>query len=117
MCATCGCGGKDAAGASESVTRIDGRELHHHDHDHLSEHDHHHHHHHPHDHGRHNDALDYGNGLAGLHVPGLSQQRIILIERNILTRNAEFAAANRARFAAADVFAINLMSSPGSGKT
>jgi hydrogenase nickel incorporation protein HypB len=50
-------------------------------------------------------------------VPGLSQQRIIRIERNILAKNAEFAAANRARLAAAEVFALNLMSSPGSGKT
>ena len=121
MCTTCGCGGKDAAGASESVTRIDGRELYRHDHDHLSGDDHHHHnnhhHHHPHDHGGHHDAHDYVGGLAGMHVPGLSQQRIIQIERNILAKNAEFAAANRARFAAANVFAINLMSSPGSGKT
>ena len=121
MCTTCGCGGQDTAGVSESA--IDGRELHRHDHDHLSvddhnHHDHdHHHHHHPHDRGGHHDAHDYSSGLAGMHVPGLSQQRIIQIERNILARNAEFAAANRARFAAANVFAINLMSSPGSGKT
>jgi len=98
------------------MTRIDGRELHRHDHDHLSGADDHHHD-HPHDRGGHHDTPEYGNGLAGIHVPGLSQQRIIQIERNILAKNDECAAANRARFAAANVFAINLMSSPGSGKT
>ena len=120
MCTTCGCNEHETAGAGESVTRVDGRELHRHDHDHLSDRDHHHHHDHhadPHHHGRPHDVQDYGSGLAGLHVPGLSQQRIIRIERNILAKNAEFAAANRARLAAAEVFALNLMSSPGSGKT
>jgi hydrogenase nickel incorporation protein HypB len=120
MCTTCGCNEHETAGAGESVTRVDGRELHRHDHDHLSDRDHHHHHDHhadPHHHGRPHDVQDYGSGLAGLHVPGLSQQRIIQIERNILAKNAEFAAANRARLAAAEVFALNLMSSPGSGKT
>jgi hydrogenase nickel incorporation protein HypB len=108
-------------GAGDSVTRIDGRELHRHEHDHLSDHDHHYHdhshHHSHHHHGSHTDAHDYGSDLAGMHVLGSSQQRIIQIERNILSKNAEFAAANRARLAAADVFALNLMSSPGSGKT
>ena len=122
MCTMCGCEEKEAAGTSESVTRIDGRELHHHDHNHLSEDDPHHHnqnhqHHHPYNDGRRHEAHDYGTCLAGMHVPGLSQQRIIQIERNILAKNAEFAAANRARLAAANVCAINLMSSPGSGKT
>ena len=118
MCTTCGCNGNDATGASGSATRIDGRELHRHEHSHPSgDGHHHHHHHHSHDHGTHDNAHDYGSGLAGMHAPGLSQRRIIQIERSILTKNAEFAAANRARFAAANVFAVNLMSSPGSGKT
>jgi hydrogenase nickel incorporation protein HypB len=50
-------------------------------------------------------------------VPGLSQQRIVQIERDILGKNDELANANRARFAAAGVFALNLVSSPGAGKT
>jgi hydrogenase nickel incorporation protein HypB len=50
-------------------------------------------------------------------VPGLSQQRIVQIERDILGKNDELAKANRARFAAAGVFALNLVSSPGAGKT
>ena len=42
---------------------------------------------------------------------------MIQLERNILGRNAEYAAANRARLGTARVTALNVMSSPGSGKT
>jgi hydrogenase nickel incorporation protein HypB len=55
--------------------------------------------------------------LAGVHIAGLSQQRIVQIERDILGKNDELANANRDRFAAANVFALNLVSSPGAGKT
>jgi hydrogenase nickel incorporation protein HypB len=61
--------------------------------------------------------LDYGAGPAGVHVPGLSQDRIVRIERDILDKNAGFARANRARLADRGIFALNLVSSPGSGKT
>jgi hydrogenase nickel incorporation protein HypB len=64
------------------------------------------HHHHDHDH--------HAGGMHGL---ALSQHRVIQIERNILEKNDEYAAANRARLGAAAVLAFNLMSSPGSGKT
>jgi len=50
-------------------------------------------------------------------VPGLSQERIVRIERDILSKNDALAAANRARLAELGVFALNLVSSPGSGKT
>jgi len=39
------------------------------------------------------------------------------IETGILTKNDRFAAANRARLAALGALAVNLVSSPGSGKT
>ena len=52
-----------------------------------------------------------------MHVPGLTQDRIISIEKDILSKNNAYADANRARFKAAGVFALNFMSSPGSGKT
>ncbi len=42
---------------------------------------------------------------------------MVQIEQDILSKNDAYAAANRARFAAADVLALNLVSSPGSGKT
>lgn len=114
MCTVCGCG--------------DSKLEHSHDHEHGDhehgdhEHGHGHHHHHDHSHGHeheheHGHDLHYGHGLAGVHVPGLSQSRIIQIEQDILGKNDSLAAKNRAFFADRGIFALNLVSSPGSGKT
>lgn len=62
-------------------------------------------------------AIDFSRGLAGLHIPGMSQERTISVERDILSKNNAFADANRARLRDLGVFALNLVSSPGSGKT
>jgi len=88
-----------------------------HDHDHPHDHDHHDHHHHDHDHGAAGETIHYGGGLAGVHVAGLSQERIVQIERDILGKNDDLANINRKRFAKARVFALNFVSSPGAGKT
>ncbi len=61
--------------------------------------------------------LHYGLGPAGAHAPGLSQQRMVQIETDILSKNDALAETNRSHFAAHGVFAVNLVSSPGSGKT
>jgi hydrogenase nickel incorporation protein HypB len=127
MCSVCGCGqatialDKDKAGAPGHSHGHD------HDHDHSHEHGHPHDHDHPHDHahdhghdhshGHEDGAIDYGAGIGGAHVPGLSQERIVRIERDILSKNDEYARANRRGFAANRVFALNFVSSPGSGKT
>lgn len=50
-------------------------------------------------------------------VPGLSQERAIRLERDILGANDRVAQQNRAHFRAHGVSALNLVSSPGSGKT
>ncbi len=63
------------------------------------------------------DALHYGHGPAGAHAPGMTQARMVQIERDILAKNDAFAAANRKRLAEQGIFALNLVSSPGSGKT
>ncbi len=42
---------------------------------------------------------------------------VITIERKVLAKNDEFAASNRARFAAHGLFVFNIVSSPGAGKT
>lgn len=88
-----------------------------HDHHHDHDHDHHHHHGNDHSHGAGGEALDYGAGLAGVHVPGLSQERIVQIERDILSKNRSYAEDNRGCFARKGVLALNFVSSPGSGKT
>ncbi|MEX0340013.1 MAG: hydrogenase nickel incorporation protein HypB [Arenibacterium sp.] len=102
MCTVCGCsdGETKVAGHSHAHSHVHG-----HDHGHSHDHGHHHHHHH------------YGQGPAGTEVPGMSQERLIEIETDILSKNDLYAQANRAQLAAKAVLAVNLVSSPGSGKT
>jgi hydrogenase nickel incorporation protein HypB len=61
--------------------------------------------------------LNFGAGAVRVSVPGMSQERAIQIETDILGANNRVAAQNRAHFAAHGVTALNLVSSPGSGKT
>ena len=61
--------------------------------------------------------LHYGAGAAQVSVPGMSQERAIKIETDVLSANNAIAAQNRAHFASHGVTAYNLVSSPGSGKT
>ncbi|MDA0234485.1 MAG: hydrogenase nickel incorporation protein HypB [Proteobacteria bacterium] len=61
--------------------------------------------------------LDFGSGPAHAHAPGLSQAQMVKIERDILGKNDARAAENRAWLAERGIFALNLVSSPGSGKT
>ncbi len=103
MCTVCGCGNTDKN--SEGHTHS-----HDHDHDHVHGHGEHHHHH---DEGTH----DYGQGPAHAHAPGLSQARMVQIEQDILGKNNQYAAANRRWFSDRGILALNLVSSPGSGKT
>ncbi len=138
MCTVCGCGtatqenektmgettkGEKHGHSHDHVHAQDDHghpHAHHHDHDHPHDHDHghdHSHHHHDHSHGPGGERLDYGSGIAGVHVPGLSQERIVQIERDILSKNRSFAQENRSHFARKGVLALNLVSSPGSGKT
>ena len=141
MCTVCGCGtssveGKPGVEAKDGHSH-DGPHDHAHDHDHGHGHDHAHDHPHAHDHdhhdhghahdaerGHHHPAhehasavIDFGAGAAGVHVAGLSQERIVKIERDILGKNNGYAAENRARLARTGTFALNFVSSPGSGKT
>jgi hydrogenase nickel incorporation protein HypB len=63
------------------------------------------------------DSIDFGAGPAGTHAPGMSQSRMVKIERDILSKNNDYANQNRSFFSAHSIFALNLVSSPGSGKT
>ena len=96
MCTACGCG--------EGETRIEGVDGHAHPHEHSHDHNHVHSHHH-------------GEGPAHAHAPGMSQSRMVQIEQDILTKNNEYAEANRALLAGKGILTLNLVSSPGSGKT
>jgi hydrogenase nickel incorporation protein HypB len=103
MCVVCGCG----------TASLGDTHPHPHDHDHGPGHSHDGEHHHSHGPG----AIDFGQGVAGVSIAGLSQERTIRIERDILSKNDAFADANRSVFREAGVFALNLVSGPGSGKT
>ncbi|MER2557090.1 MAG: hydrogenase nickel incorporation protein HypB [Candidatus Competibacter denitrificans] len=90
MCATCGCG------ETEAVI-----------HSHDPEHDQGHRHEHPADH--------HHDGLPHSHTH--DEKRRVSLEQDILAKNAGFAASNRHLFLELGVFVLNLVSSPGSGKT
>jgi hydrogenase nickel incorporation protein HypB len=61
--------------------------------------------------------LHYGAGVARVSVPGMSQERAIRLEADVLGENRRLAALNRTHFEGHGVAALNLVSSPGSGKT
>jgi hydrogenase nickel incorporation protein HypB len=105
MCTVCGCGTASVAGAPV------GEKAHGHGHDHRHQH------HDVHGHSHVDEPIDFGAGAAGVTVAGLSQARTIRIEQDILAKNNAFAGANRRLLREAGVFALNLLSSPGSGKT
>ncbi len=106
MCTTCGCG--------EGETRIEGVDQHSHPHGHSHDHPHDHSHEHSHEH---NHDHHYGQGPARSHAPGMSQSRMVQIEQDILGKNNEYANNNRSLFTDKGILTLNLVSSPGSGKT
>ena len=61
--------------------------------------------------------IHYGTGPAGVSVGDIPQDRLLKLERDILSKNDAFARDNRAGFEARGILALNLVSSPGSGKT
>jgi len=97
MCLTCGCGG-------EAVT-IDGQDA---DagHAHVGA-----------DGMVYRHVHEHAHAVTHSHAPGVTPARSLQIERDLLARNDGFAAANRRYFALQGVLALNLVSSPGSGKT
>lgn len=92
MCGTCGCG-------EDAGIRIR-KPGDHNDHSHDGGHHHHHDHHHDHDHDHHHE-----------------HSHEINLQVNVLSKNNLLAERNRGYFEARNVLALNLVSSPGSGKT
>ncbi|BAN34611.1 HypB2 protein [Sulfuricella denitrificans skB26] len=58
---------------------------------------------------------EHGSLLQGR--PHAHTSRMVQVEQDILAKNNQYASANRSRFAEHGIFALNLVSSPGSGKT
>jgi hydrogenase nickel incorporation protein HypB len=98
MCTTCGCGHEENG---VTFTKI-GEEQHHHHH--ANGHDHHH---HGHDHHHHHHEHEHHSGVKD----------VVELERDIHHKNNLMAERNRGYLEAKNILALNLLSSPGSGKT
>ncbi len=95
MCGICGCGDTAATQAEPSTH-------HHHGHEHAHEHRH---------------AREHAHEPEHAHAAGLSTTRMVQVEQDIMATNQRHADANRRHFREHGIFVVNLVSSPGSGKT
>ena len=116
MCSTCGCSSNEN-GITLTKMGENHHTHHHHDgHTHSHEHhhgDHSHSHEHHHEHGHeHNHDHDHDHSHHHHH-----DVNIVELEKDILHQNQLGAERNRGFFEALNIFAMNLVSSPGSGKT
>ncbi|MHC0447692.1 hydrogenase nickel incorporation protein HypB [Flavobacterium sp. 3-218] len=115
MCTTCGCSSDEneirftKIGDKNSYSHYHSGHYHHHHHE-----DHHHEHHfdHDHDNDSHNHDHDHIHDHHHSH-----EINIVQLEKDILYKNQLTAERNRGFFEALNIFSINLVSSPGSGKT
>ena len=110
MCVSCGC----SAGADVRVEGEGGAaaQAHGHSHDHGHDHGHVHPHEHPHVHPH-----DHGPTHSHAAYRADAPRELVALETALLAKNQGIAERNRARFAREGIVALNLMSSPGSGKT
>jgi hydrogenase nickel incorporation protein HypB len=120
MCDTCGC--EDNEKRIRIIKPGEEEQFHEHAHSHL-----HHEHHHSHEHDDHqhshdpnysHDHGDHPHEHQSHHHPDThSHVREIKIEQNVLSKNNLIAERNRGYFEARNIIAVNMVSSPGSGKT
>ena len=111
MCGTCGCGSGEDGVRILSLT--DKNSNGHHDHQHG-----HGHHHHDHEHTHHHDhPHDHSHDHMHEHSHTHHRKTVLEVEQDVLQQNELMAARNRGYFEAKNIFALNLVSSPGSGKT
>ena len=99
MCSVCGCGQGTVQIEGQGQENLEHRHHHVHDHDHT----------HPYDH-----AHVHFQTVA---PPDSDAPRLLRLEQDLLAYNQGFADANRRLFEARGLLALNLVSSPGSGKT
>jgi len=111
MCETCGCGESDDFKIHDRHN--DNEPDHPHDHEshdgHEHTHDHDHEHDHPHTHEH--------DGVTYTHSHGHAPNKVINLNIDILSENNKLAQLNRRFFEGRKVLCLNLVSSPGSGKT
>jgi len=122
MCIVCGCGTSSVEEKSALGMKHDQHHSHGVVHAHVDGHAQGHDHFHQVEHGNNANvasvaSIDFGTGAAGLSISGVSEARLIRMERDVRSRNDEHARRNRSRLAETGTLALNLLSSPGSGKT
>lgn len=123
MCTTCGC----SDGARATVTNLttgktqtmhghehEHEHTHGHSHDHEHAHDHHHGHEHTHSHEH---GHDHSHEHEMAHTHAQAHGTTITLEQDILAKNNRLAERNRGWLEGRNLLALNLVSSPGSGKT
>lgn len=111
MCGTCGCGSNGNEVTIQNPLDV---KKHQHEHEHN-----HHHHDHEHSHG-HSHSHEHGHSHTHDHQHDHSHDhhhKVLTLEQDILQQNDVMAARNKGYFEAKNIFALNLVSSPGSGKT
>lgn len=121
MCTTCGCSSDENEIRFTKIgdtkhSHFHSGHCHNHDHGHHhhNHEDHHHDHHHDHDH----DHDDHDHQHSHDHSHSHSHEiNIVQLEKDILYKNQLTAERNRGFFEALNIFSVNLVSSPGSGKT
>ncbi|HUX26522.1 MAG TPA: hydrogenase nickel incorporation protein HypB [Burkholderiales bacterium] len=114
MCSTCGCGSGEGTfedGAHDHARAHETGALHSHGHEpalaHTSAQG----------HASDVHGAEYGSVPAHAHAPGLDSARMLRIEQDILAKNDAYAAHNRTALGERGIFALNLVSAPGAGKT
>ena len=112
MCATCGCSGTIGIESATPAAHDQG-----HAHEHPHHHDDLHHHEHAHGHGHSHDHLPGQEHSRGVRAMDSTATRTVKLEQEILAKNRLLAERNRGWLEGREVFAVNLMSSPGAGKT
>ncbi len=128
MCQTCGCvvTGEVAIDGVAVNSESPHTHPHHPDqdpaHHHTPDHDHHHHHAHSHhDHPHAHSEHSHGEAVTTIAIADLPvttlQPRTLTIAQGILSKNDRLAERNRGYFQAKGLLVLNVLSSPGSGKT
>jgi hydrogenase nickel incorporation protein HypB len=109
MCETCGCGNNEGVKFNKPG--------HSHSHDHGHNHEHKHNHDHEHDNNHVHDHDHEHEHEAGGHSHSHDKQKVINLNVDILSQNNITAQMNRRFFEGRKVLCLNIVSSPGSGKT
>jgi len=100
MCGTCGCGSEENDVLIQNPKEVKVHQHDHHDHSHGHNHDH-----------------NEGHTHSHEHSHDHHHKTVLEVEQDILQHNDVMAARNKGYFEAKNIFALNLVSSPGSGKT